>query len=501
MPQNSPTLGAHTRWPLTAEWDQDRFRTAAKRLVMTVGACLAGALAFPYPTTKFVVGAVLGSQYLVWLGTDMGLALSLVAFSIPVQDMTPASILALFPGSNISTILLGLLVIVWLTQGSSLPIHLRAPFPLRFPVTVFTVACSLAVLQSWILHGMELGYLTGLWKGHFGPMLLMVVAFRCLDRREQRGLVFASVVLVDFLVALQSVIDYGGGVRERSAGLIGGQPNLYGGFLAMQIPFFFAICFSRDLTKRIRFLAAIALVVLLQAFFLTGSRGAWLACAAGVTLIVLLANRRAFIGLVVAYALIPMISYGFNAERLKSVSQLVEGSEEAEEDASVRYRMAVWSNLDKLVTPPYIWGDGYARSPAVVRRLGISDKSEATHSSIVTLLIEMGIVGLGLYCWMLAGVWKHAFVWVRASQTALGRCLATGFIGAVPALIICDISGGRFYNGEIMAFFWLLGGILLREVTDGKEARRPRDAMTLRAKQSSTFAGAPTVAVPARSGL
>ena len=125
-------------------------------------------------------------------------------------------------------------------------------FHLGPPLGCFAAAGAVSIVQSWLFQGDSLTYLVILFKDQFAFMLVAVVAFRTLTKTEQRWLVFTTIVCIDVLVAAQSVQTYGAGVRERSAGLIAGQPNLYGGFLAMQIPFLAALFVSGHITQRVR---------------------------------------------------------------------------------------------------------------------------------------------------------------------------------------------------------------------------------------------------------
>ena len=143
-----------------------------------------------------------------------------MAFTVPVQDLTP-SYIRLFPGMNIATVVMALLLLFWWkheAEWTGNPAE-RPSFPLGPAFACFAAAGALAISQSWILGSDPLGYLIILFKDQFGFMVLTIVAFRTLARREQRWLVFATIVCIDFLVSIHSVLSYGAGVRERSSRL------------------------------------------------------------------------------------------------------------------------------------------------------------------------------------------------------------------------------------------------------------------------------------------
>lgn len=462
--------------PPLAGFARPTFRESARTLLLTLAVCVAGAFLFPVPETKLVLGAILGLLYLRSLNEDMALGLSLVAFSVPVQDLTP-SYIRLAPGMNIATVVMVLLLLFWWkheVEGTGNPAE-RPSFPLGPAFACFAAAGALAIGQSWLLGNDPLGYLIILFKDQFGFMVLTIVAFRTLAKQEQRWLVFTTIVCIDFLVSIHSVLSYGAGVRERSTGLIGAQPNLYGGFLAMQIPFLVALFVSGELSKRVRVIVGVLLLAVLQALVLTGSRGAWVAAAIGMLILALVGNRRALPVLLVGYLLMPMFFYGFNQERLQSLGQIVRQDPALEEapDPSFEYRVNVWANVGELVTAPYVWGQGFATSNEALQKAGILKRKKAVHSSIIALAVEMGLIGVGLYFWILLVLWRTARQHLKVSRQGLGAVLAAGFIGAIPTLIVCDLSGQRFQNGEIMAYFWLLGGLLLREASAVRVAPAP----------------------------
>jgi O-antigen ligase len=253
----------------------------------------------------------------------------------------------------------------------------------------------------------------------------------------------------------------------------------------MQIPFLVALFLSKEITHRVRVIIGALLVVVLQALVLTGSRGAWVAVAIGMLIFSLVGNRRAIPVLLAGYLLMPVLFYGFSQERLQSLTQIIEQAPEQQEepDDSFEYRMTVWRNVGSLMSPPYIWGRGFATSDEAMQRAGLRDEKKSTHSGIIMLAVEMGLIGVGLYIWILVVIWRSARQYLKASRQGLGAILASGFIGAIPVLIICDVTGTRFQNGEVMAFFWLMSGILLREtaaVRSSSPAVSPAERLSAR---------------------
>ena len=71
-------------------------------------------------------------------------------------------------------------------------------------------------------------------------------------------------------------------------------------------------------------------------------------------------------------------------------------------------------------------------------RAGLGDGKKSIHSGIVMLAVEMGVVGVALYVWVMVVLWRTARKQLKVARHGLGAILAVGFIGAIPALIVGD---------------------------------------------------------------
>ncbi|MFQ5669708.1 MAG: O-antigen ligase family protein [Acidobacteriota bacterium] len=442
--------------------EDGEFTRRSRRFWVVIGTSIYLAVTFPYPITKYVLGAILGFLYLSVLRTEMALALCFLVFAAPILDLTPRS-LAIVPGLNLTSIVIGLLVIAWFHYQERNRAALAAlpRQPLAMPMGFFVASCMVAILQSAWFEKMSLYYLLQLFKDQFIGMILLLVAYKVLRTAGERAAVFKMVLVMDVLLACYSVYDYGAGVRKRSPGLIGGQPNLYGGFLAMQLPLFLALAMTPGVKRRTKGLAVAGVIVLTQALLLTGSRGAWVGAAASFLVVGMFAYRRAILVLAALSLLIPSMMYGVSQSRFEMLVNPITKDEEL--DRSSTYRIEVWKHLPRMIDPPYIWGHGYAMAPIMTMRSGLRGHRKSTHSSIITMIVQQGLVGLFLYLWILFRLFRRARRCFLKTGNPWGKALAAGYMGTVFALLVCDVTGERFHAGEIMTYVWVLGGTMLRE--------------------------------------
>jgi len=450
----------------TARQAAQGFTARARFTVFLLVASVAAALAFPVPAVKYLAGAILGSWFVVLIARDLAVAMCLAAFVVPVADLTPEAIMVV-PGVNVANVVLGTLLLASVShciqkgKRDFLP-----PFPLRAPLALLLLSALFSVFQSWLLHGLPPGYLLRVMKDQYQYTMLAWIAYRILSKGEHRSFLVGTVLFIDAFVAMHSVLDYGGGVRERSAGLIGGQPNLYGGFLSMQMPFFLAVAVTEGIPFRWKVGALGGFFLLAQALVLTGSRGAWVASACSLLVFGVLANRAGLVVLLVLALLTPSFLYGVSQTRFQGLVETILEPQKSELDQSAEFRKEVWFDLPRLVGSSFLFGQGFLRAKEVIRSSGLSEDPKATHSSIVTLAVEQGLPGLVAYSWMLFALFRGGIGGVRSLSSPRGRAVAAGMVGAIPALFVGDLTGERFLSGEIVAYLWIFGGILLRELAD-----------------------------------
>jgi O-antigen ligase len=108
--------------------------------------------------------------------------------------------------------------------------------------------------------------------------------------------------------------------------------------------------------------------------------------------------------------------------------------------------------------------------------LGNDDRPRSPHSSIIALGVEEGLIGLALYLWLLFAIYTQAARQFRTAQVAVEKALLFGAMSATVCLFLLDMTGTRFFSGEIMAYYWMLIGMALNinlasEATFARAAR------------------------------
>jgi O-antigen ligase len=451
-----------------------------KRFLAVWLACCLLAIALPYPATKIAVGLILGVSYLQASLSSFHLALSGFIILLPFNEVAYKGSI-LLPGVNMQTLFVVYLLFVSAVVAEPEAGHADRN-PLVAPVLVLLAVMTISALSVALSSNTSaIGLLTSV-KNSFAYALLALIVFRRVKEPEHKLMVIVCVflsVLVNVLFSLREVSQtLASGqifMRHRAVSLISDQPNLYAGFLSMYLFFFIAFLMYYPSNRKYKLLLFGATVLVAINLVYTMSRGGWLACClAGVFVMGTKARR-----LILPIAVLGMILYvwlpDMAVERGSTTFQgeydpsLLVDSEgvDAEEAAT---RIVQWRSFLPMMAEHPIFGVGYGGFGRFFRDGGYYPLAKSAHSSVIQLGVELGLVGLVLYTWILVAAYRGGSRVFRMASQPIDRTLGLGLLAATICLFLLDLSGTRFSSGNIMCFYWILAGIALNS--------RPRELST-----------------------
>jgi O-antigen ligase len=415
---------------------------------------------FPFPPTKYVVALLVGGRVLLDLYRVPEVALVLLAFFLPVFDLFPPE-LFLVPGVNAQTGV-GLLSIV-----GAVRLKQQSPGGLPFAgyfwaLLAMGVLASLQTVYFYPGAAREVFTMTKNWLGYLPFFFFAGAACRTAWGRK---LVTGAVLISATLVAGESVLDFlrsGGGASLRSAGLVGNQPNVYGGYLVLVLPLFVAFAVNGTGEKRFRLLCAAGTVLVTVALVFTKSRGAWVAFGGSLLIMILLRRqyKLAVLVLIVTIFAGSLLPAAFFERWDETVRDTPSDSGEVVLDRSTESRVKQWKAFPKLMVERPVLGHGLWTFGELIYSRGLYYRPIAPHSSIMRLGVEMGAVGLLLYFLLMAGLILGAARASRLATSAFDSSLLLGLLGTFVGQLGADVSGARLFNIEIFAIFTLLAGVL-----------------------------------------
>lgn len=157
------------------------------------------------------------------------------------------------------------------------------------------------------------------------------------------------------------------------------------------------------------------------AILATMTRAVWLSFVGSVIALVLVSGNRVFRRVVIAAG----IAGGLGLAVLMSSSEFAALlSDRLQERGPIEYREAVYAGGWEMFQERPLWGWGFHQMPAELPRhvSGYQEKVLYPHNTYLELLVEHGLVGLGLYLWLMWELWK-------LSRGAIPGGEGDGFLG------------------------------------------------------------------------
>lgn len=280
------------------------------------------------------------------------------------------------------------------------------------------------------------------------------------DPRARRWLAWA--IVAGLLAEAVTTVAYGRvGRGGRAVGSIG-QSNDLGAFLALYATLAMALWFGvRRVAGRLVLAASTVLGIL--AILLSVSRGAIVSVALGLGFVALRSSRTLVLVLAALLFTSPLWTPDYVKERILSTQVEDETYDEVELEASSQLRVDTWAAIVDIVTNHPIEGVGFTGLgyvlPDIGRQLGVQVKDSA-HSTYLRLLGEMGILGLGLFCWLLWSAARLALDAMRRAADRWERQLALGLLAATLVMAVNCAFGDRFFQITVSGSYWLLAALV-----------------------------------------
>lgn len=379
------------------------------------------------------------------------------------------------PGLNFSNLLFLVILAVLLFSTGNAEATKR-PARLGAPLVVFFVVLAIGFFMAGPSDlSSPMADVTRLKNAIFYPLLYFV--FRhCRQNLTRTRQLIMLVLLVAPLTALEAIhqgIQFGLGEyveEQRATGPFGemNMANRAGVFYAMFLPMLAALAVF-DHRKFIRVAAVVGCVLLAAAILFTYSRQSYLIALLG--LLILLMHRSVAAALLASVLLVATVSYLPTSviERVEQTRRTnVTG--EATVDSSTASRLELWEGgLAMWRENPM--GVGLGRFPTYIGDYSRHEGRDA-HNAFVLVWAELGLIGLGVMLWLFWRIWGLSKMLRRACPPgdSEGYALALGFRITVFSVALSNVYGSPFFEGLVMASFWILCGLVERYAALKSEA-------------------------------
>lgn len=255
-------------------------------------------------------------------------------------------------------------------------------------------------------------------------------------------------------------------------------PNFLGGFLviglmlSIAVVLFYYYSDSARQKKLTQFtmggltppFLSIVVVIIFTALILTYSRSSYLSFLVGFfimvfTFILINRNKKGFLAVILLLVIIPVV-LAVIAMVLPRVEQRIQGAKSI--DVTARARINSWKRAWGAIEDNYLIGVGY-NTIRYTGSISVSKLHSAggSDSSLLTIWLTTGIIGLLFYLWILASIIKKSFyVFSEKNNPLLMRAIGLGVLGAIFSVLIHSMFVNSLLYPHIMLGLWLIVGLL-----------------------------------------
>jgi O-antigen ligase len=419
-------------------------------------------------------------------------------FYIPNQDNIKVEFT--IKGLNI----INLMFIFTLAILSMRGIHSPTPAPLKKPFFflffMLAIACLIGVASDaseWVNDVTQL-------KNIIFFMLLYFLYYRAVQDIATLRFLFVCIMVVTFLASLHGVrqaLDYGiatyNDTRRVSApfGWSAGNANRAAAYFVIFMPLFLSVALFARIHWWKRLLALVATGVTIFVVFFTYSRQAYFILA--VLIFALTLKRNWLIAILIGVALMGFESWApetvvsriqsTEREEPTSSQPQKEGEGEGKYDQSTESRLVIWAGAGQLITERP-WGIGLNHFQREIGAYAPIYKNMDAHNVYVLFTTEAGVIGVSALVILLLNLLALGWRAHQAAASFEAKIFGTAYAMSALAVILSNIYGSRFFEGEVMGNFWILTALMARYISLQKMPQSALPSLDVQPKPRSIYA-------------
>ena len=364
--------------------------------------------------------------------------------------------------------------------------------PLDFPVFAFMTICIFSLLwsDSPFITLKELPLFLA------GPLLYFIITNN-LYNEKQINYIFNVILIIGGLFGIYGIFQYNnmdffsfwqGNVGRQKVFGLSGNVGYFAGYLMFPLPVAISLFFvCKNKVKKV--LLLIGVLAMGSALLATLTRGSYLALGISsiIMFLLFLSSRDNFfikenkkILIIVLIAIIittfllvipnPLNKQGTVISKIKSRISVTHLSK----DSSLKRREAIWGFSTLMIKDHPILGSGLGTFKYNTLRYqakffdqgqnralypyGIADKA---HNEYLQLTAELGIIGLGIFLWLIIIYFKHGVKKLKNIKDKYKLGIVIGLMGSIIAFLVDGLFWFPLRLPTNTAMFWLILGLII----------------------------------------
>jgi putative inorganic carbon (hco3(-)) transporter len=364
-------------------------------------------------------------------------------------------------GNKLVFLVLGAVIVGLLRQGDTL---LPGGLPLKRFLYIFALIHFVSLWWGSLNSGLPLPLSIAdprfeNWVNYMiMPALYFITAAAFKDSRQIKLLVLlmcAGAFIADWsffnTMRYRDLSSFSYGVRYAGVFGYAGENGL-GAFEAQFSLFVLAVAaFEKQRLLKIALLLLVA--ANLYGLLFSFSRGAYISFVLGLIFLGVKKDRKLLIAVLV-------LAIGWQVIVPTAVTEriLMTVDDSGELDHSAETRVSLWQDAAQLFLSSPLFGSGFD----TYRYMHRVDIYSDTHNMYLKILVELGLVGLGLFLCLLFFLYRQGNALFRISHDPFLSSLGLGLAAMVGCVFIANLFGDRWTYLQVSGSLWVLLGCVVR---------------------------------------
>jgi O-antigen ligase len=286
-------------------------------------------------------------------------------------------------------------------------------------------------------------------------VILYFLAANAIKNERQQKVLLAVMAVAFLLISTRSYRNFVAGDifnwSQREVGpfwAVGLNANHFGAFICHYWSAFLGLYFFvKD--KWIKRLLLGNVLIGIYPLLFSYSRGAYLGALASLTLIGLLKKRILLIFVAVLLVTWQTVLPPSVTDRITMTE-----TESGELESSAAHRLDLWDRAAQLFKEQPLFGAGFGAFGFNVAEGELTD----THNFYIKLLAEQGVIGFGIFLFLLCKALLSGWRLLRDGSSPFQRGLGLAFLACVLSCAVTNLFGDRWSYFALGGYFWILWG-------------------------------------------
>lgn len=419
-------------------------------------------VALPFKITLIVI---IGFILAVLTILNLRIGLYFLIFVVPFTQQLSLGRLAFSPidiGTDDALIIV--IILSWLAGLARRKEPLILKTPLNWPLITFFSVAVFSFIGAYTNFGQRVALIGFLHLLKFFEYV--VIYFIVVSAIENMDQVKKLLIMCFAVVGAIVIVHFSAIIRWGHFSLQGAPPtdNIFymqtmnaftsNAILGVYYSFFLAILLSLLLDTPVakgKVPLTLFAAIISFALFNTYSRSSYLGLMCSFVVMGLLKEKRFFLVVLLFIFLSPIYMQSAVLERITFTVQAIKPTIVFDESSAVRLQL--WQQGLKVFFDNLLIGTGYWTT-----RYALGGYE--AHSQYVALLVETGIIGFSVFCWLIVRMFKNALNLLRKADSVFLKSLGIGYAAGLAAILVTCFFSETLEAFRMVGPLWFVTGLI-----------------------------------------